>query len=366
MVNVLSCNYTKTWIYLIQLSSVTGPWGISFIVVTINVLISLAIIKKKIKYLIVSGIIFTANLIYGFIAVQSNTSSLFNPEFKAAIITENISAETRWQKENGDSLASILINLNVEAAKSNPNLIVWTETALPWRFSPDDDLIKIALSKTQNTRATHLIGILTTAPAKPGFVYNSVYSIEYDGRITSIYNKNELLSLLEKPLFETDLFNSMLPFFANIGYRNALPGTSYKPAYTSVGKAGILICNESILPICARVTSDEGAEFLVNMSNDAWFENMFLLKQHFYTARMRAVENRRDIIVNSNRGITGIVDSKGNIVSQKQSKLPGLLTGKIEIRHDKTIYTKYGDWLIYCSFLIIIVGGRKLYFTKKR
>ncbi len=339
--------------YLIQLSSITGPWGTSFIVAAINILIAFAIMNRKIKYFIIAAALFSANFIYGYILVKMYEPPAYGSGVKAVIISENLSAKTRWEKQTSDSLAAIFIRLNSRAAQLNPDLIVWSETAVPWAFSLKDDLLNIALSKIKNTKATSLIGILTEA-AQPGFVYNSVYSIRHDGRILARYDKNQLLTLLEEPL--SGFGNIILPFFHNVGFKDILPGKSTKPIYTTVGKAGVLICNETSIPFNARETSEEGAEFLVNMSNDAWFEHTVLVDWHFYAARMRAVENRKDIVINSNRGISAIINSMGEILDEKQSKSPDVLSGRIYPNTNTTIYCRYGDWFVYFNLIMLIAG----------
>lgn len=348
--------------YLIQFSSITGPWGTSFIVAAINILIAFAIINKKIKYLIIAVTIFIINLAYGYILIQLNKSTSYSPDLTVAIISENFPAKTRWQEETGDSLASILINLNSEAAKLYPDLIVWTETAVPWTFTADDDLLNASLRKTKNIKTTHLLGIFTES-IQQGFVYNSVYSIRNDGKVLARYDKYELLTLLEEPLFEFG--NIILPFFRDIGFKNLLPGNGVNPIYTTAGKAGILICNESSIPFNARKASADGAEFLVNMSNDAWFENTVLVDWHYYAARMRAVENRKDIIVNSNRGTSGIINSMGKILVDTQSKSPNVLSGKINSNNTKTIYTRFGEWFIYFNIIFLLAGTIYFYRSKK-
>ena len=65
----------------------------------------------------------------------------------------------------------------------------------------------------------------------------------------------------------------------------------FDPLITDYGKLGVLICNESLSPYEAKKLTTNGAEILLNMSNDAWVENTYLVDHHFYAARARAVEN---------------------------------------------------------------------------
>ena len=346
-------------LYAIQLSSFTGPLGISFLVVIINVLIYLSLSYKNYRYVLAAVMVFLLNITYGYVSVNT-TNDFAGTKYKIAALQENISAKTRWNSVTGDSLASIFLHLNAQAAKLNPKLIVWSESAIPWTFRKNDDLLRMSLEETDKTKATHLVGILSDVPNKKGYVYNSVYSISYNGTIHSIYNKNELLQLLEKPLFQSKFLNVILPFFTNIGYKNILPGKKIFPVYTNIGLGGVMICNESILPFVARETTAKGAKFLVNMSNDAWFTNSFLIELHFYLARLRAVENNRDLIINSNMGISGIIKSDGEIIVKKSSKTPEVISGEITLNNNKTFYCKFGNWIVYVLLLLILITNLKL------
>ena len=92
------------------------------------------------------------------------------------------------------------------------------------------------------------------------------------------------------------------------------PGEKYDvPVQTPFGKAGIIVCNEATVPAAASGMANEGAQFLFNLSNDGWFNDTYITDLHFINARIRAVETRKDICINSNNGFSGLV------------KLPALL-----------------------------------------
>jgi apolipoprotein N-acyltransferase len=107
----------------------------------------------------------------------------------------------------------------------------------------------------------------------------------------------------------------LLPFFSANGY-SVLPGRNNLPISTPYGKAGILICNESALPVAAASSVRRGAQFLLNLSNDGWFRDTWLVASHFYNARLRAVETRKDLAINSNNGRSGLVNASGRITDE--------------------------------------------------
>jgi apolipoprotein N-acyltransferase len=128
-----------------------------------------------------------------------------------------------------------------------------------------------------------------------------------DGKVAGRYDKRDPLLLIEQPWLDLQF-----PFLSSDGY-SVEPGDNDLPLTTPYGKAGVLICNESALPGAAASRVRQGATFLLNMSNDGWFRNTWLVRQHFYNARLRAVETRRDIAINSNNGLSGYIGASGRI-----------------------------------------------------
>jgi apolipoprotein N-acyltransferase len=117
-----------------------------------------------------------------------------------------------------------------------------------------------------------------------------------------------------------------------------------------------LICNESTLPDAAAATVSHGAQWLFNLSNDGWFRDNYLVQLHFSNVRLRAVETRKDIAINSNNGTSGLVSASGRI------DLSDLVT--IHPNGVLTIAVKYPNWPIYVclivSLTILIINKTKL------
>jgi apolipoprotein N-acyltransferase len=138
-------------------------------------------------------------------------------------------------------------------------------------------------------------------------VGNSAYCLLPGGKLAGRYDKTTPLLFIEQPWQ-----GILLPFFSANGY-SVQPGNNHSPLPTPYGKAGILICNESVLPQAAAGMVQHGAQFLLNLSNDGWFRDTYLVNSHFYNARLRAVETRKDLAINSNNGRCGLVSASGRI-----------------------------------------------------
>jgi len=337
-------------LYGLQLVSVTGQWGISFIIVLVSCYLASALREKNVKtaYFAFAGVFlfyFTGFMIF------SVTENKTNKQISVAILQENIKAETRWQESNGDKLAGIFFDLNQQAANLNPDIIVWSETALPWTFINDDPLLTKALNITKKVKAAHIVGMLRQAE-KTGRVFNSAFYIEPGGSVSGIYDKVDLLSFIEEPLISSSL---KIPFLSDGLYTNIIPGKRNDPIDSPYGKIGVLICNESLLPYPAKKLVKNGAEFLVNLSNDGWLEGTQLAGHHFYYSRMRAVETGRDVVINSNRGFSGIVSGNGVIIEKNISGKAVCTGGVVKIRQTKTIYLQFGGWFVYIGIIYIFI-----------
>jgi len=336
---------------IIQWASVGGLYIIIFFIVFFNYLLTQFLFRKKLILLkIATGVIIIFLLGGFFLSITSDET--VNNKFNTVLLNENIPAETRWNDSTGDSLANLFFKLNEDAVKYDPDLIIWSETAIPWKFEPDDEFIPKVLSITHRSKADHLLGIFSPSSQSDQIVYNSAYLIKNDGRITGRYDKTVLLDFLEKP-FNSNLL-SVLPFINTSRYDNILPGKSQQVLKSGKAQIGVLICNESLSEDVYARYIRAGANLLVLMSNDAWFENTPLQIHHFYMTRIGAVMTGRDVIVNSNRGMIGIIRGNGVIEVLAHSNKARILNCEAHLSSKTTIYSAIKDFTIPFYLLLTI------------
>jgi apolipoprotein N-acyltransferase len=127
-----------------------------------------------------------------------------------------------------------------------------------------------------------------------------------------------------------------------------------------------MICNESTLASAARDQVLRGANFLLNLSNDGWFSDTYLVALHFYNARLRAVETRRDVAINSNNGISGLIDASGRITAMKKKEAPFILNVGIRPRQGYTLCSTYPDLMIWLCGAILLWSIASILYTLKR
>lgn len=347
----LYLNYipSATNLYAIQPASVFGPYVITFFGAMLNYLIAEFIKSKQWKMLAIPFAGLLCYIAWGAIILKNyeNKESKYQLKtVKATIISENLLPEESWNESNGDLIAKQLFELEQIAIRSKSQLAIWSESAVPWFYSKDDDFLKMVDSLSAPSGVTHLIGI-NTAVGKNKF-YNSIYCVNPGMKITGRYDKRIALYLAEKPLW-----GYSLPFltFGNLQY---LEGTSNLPLKTPYGNAGMVLCNESVLTRPAWSSVQEGANFLVNPGNDGWFAQTYISRLHFYYARMRAVETRKDLILNNNNGFCGLIKSTGEIAMKENSDGPKAFMVEVTPNTYQPPALKVSNYFVICCLIAFI------------
>ena len=295
--------------YAIQPVSVIGVTGCSFIIVLVNGLIAKAIAHRRYKQLWLPLSLFIGFMCWGWLLLylfeREDNNKTQASTFKLAILQPHIPPEVQWDQSNGNALVQQLLQEERKCIAQQPNLILWSESAIPWTYSPNDDLVRELLYNSDPAHISHILGMNTAI--SEAVVGNSAYCLLPGGKLAGRYDKATPLLFIEQPGQ-----GWLLPFFSANGY-SVMPGNNNLPLCTPFGEAGILICNESVLPSSAAATVRHGAQFLLNLSNDGWFQHTYLVNSHFYNARLRAVETRKDLAINSSNGRCGLVNASGRI-----------------------------------------------------
>ena len=181
--------------------------------------------------------------------------------------------------------------------------------------------------------------------------YNSAGYFDQTG-LTGLYHKIHLVPGAEYVPFSKYL-NSLEIF--NFGMGNFSHGESYTLFDINNYKFGTMICLESIFPHLSRQFVRDGANFLVYVVNDGWYENAPEPQQHSSRAIFRAIETRRPVVRCANTGISMIINQTGNITDQLELNSKGSITADISPADGLTFYVKYGDIFVYFMMLTIVV-----------
>jgi apolipoprotein N-acyltransferase len=133
-------------------------------------------------------------------------------------------------------------------------------------------------------------------------------------------------------------------------------------------KMAVVICYESIFPDEVRLFAARGAQVLVNMSNDTWFGDTGVPEQHLNMARMRAIENRRWLLMATNSGITAAIDPHGRVVARAPRNVRTVIDVPYAYVGETTFYTRHGDWFAFgCAIITLaaLLAGRSAAAARK-
>lgn len=391
------------WLALLQTADLAGMYGITFIVVMVNaVLYSMlrryaplrewlkapaptATLSPKVGLL--TGAILFGMVGYGIVRLQHDE---FTAGPNVALLQGNLPQDLKIQR--GQEMAEHFAKLASEAVRPKdpntpkPDLVIWPETSYvdPWfdvvpgrevrqaslPFQRAHNLFRDSLRENvRQWRTPQLLGLncLEWEGDETQWKYNSAVLMDGKGNYQGRYDKIHLV------LFgEYVPFRQTLPFLQKFtpyeGDYSCKPGEHWT-RFEVQGKEraylfGVVICYEDSDPALARSYVAPGTpkvDFLVNISNDGWFDGTAQHEQHLAIARFRAVESRRSLVRAVNMGISAIIDADGRVVAlpgatwSESKKVEGIVRGAVPIDQRSSLYALWGDWLAVGTWFVIIV-----------
>lgn len=350
--------------YLIQISSITGVYGVSALLVLMSVLVYVGLSKfiksgsLPVKEIVVIFLVLLLNTAYGALKVESFAPS--GRALKVALIQGNISQEQKWQAGYQTETLDIYERLSREALAEagGLDLIVWPETSVPFYFQQKGFLRERLIGSLRSIDVPLLFGSPAYKANGKGFTYlNSAYLFDPSGKSTERYDKLHLVPFGEYvPLKNLLFFVSKLT--EGVGDFSAGEGVKSLVVQADSGKAalGPLICYEGIFPDLVRQFVKGGADVLVNITNDAWYGRSSAPYQHLSAVSFRAVENGVYLLRSANTGISAIVDPVGRIVKKSDIFVGARLTGEVFISDKKTIYTRFGDVFAIAASVVSLLA----------
>ncbi len=360
-----SIGYTQyRFLPMIQVADITGIYGISFLVIAFNsAIVDVFLLKKRTKVMplfpasySIAGIAVVAaalliSLGYGALRLGQNRPGA---PVRASVVQGNIEQDKKWEPAFQNEVLSTYFGLSKEAALQTPQFIVWPETSVPFMFGYDGMLSEELIQFQKGLGAYLLFGSVRVQERtkEKTLLTNSAILLDPSGKSIYIYDKIHLV-----PFGEYVPLRSVLFFVDKIaaGIGDYVAGESYLRAGTDFGSFGTLVCYEIIFPGMVRKFYTKGGDFMVTITNDAWFGRTAGPYQHFSMAVFRAVENRKPVIRSANTGVSGFIDSNGRILSTTPLFTRQVLTDTIKTDKTLTFYTKYGDLFSYFCIVISIL-----------
>jgi apolipoprotein N-acyltransferase len=342
----------------IQIADLSGVRGVSFSVALVNGLLADAYLVRyqpRAIALRAGGVVAVAGIIMGYGAWRMTTTAT-RPLAPIAVVQPNISEREKLSGRPERPYIEVLAEGTRQVlTEGDPALIAWPEATLSgaiWQHRAYADTLA-ALARAEGSAI--LFGItdyVFTGPETYEY-YNAAMLTDEAGRLGKfpVYHKQFLVPVVERVPFLNPKWFSGLTYFGGFGR-----GENRPPYSLSFGQFGVLICYESIFPQLSRHYRQQGADLLINITNDAWFGRSTAPYQHFSHMILRAVENRVSVVRSANTGISGYIDPLGRVRARTPLEVPAAETYIAETTDVRTLFVRWGDWLGALCALATAIG----------
>jgi apolipoprotein N-acyltransferase len=359
---------------LAQTASLIGLWGLTFLTVAIfaspAVLIDGTSRGRKPWIAPVAALsVLIAMGVFGAVRLSREPTRLV-PKVRLRIMQPNLQQDVRF---NYSAKAAVMQKyLTLSDRSSGPQstgvrdatVLIWPESAFPFFLTREADAM--AQIAALLPKGTVLITGSVRAPDQPPGTritraYNSIYVIDHDGNVLSVYDKLHLVP-----------FGEYLPFqdwMETLGFQQLtkvqggfIPGTVRRAMdIPNAPRALPLICYEAIFPGTVANRADRPG-WIVNLTNDGWFGMSTGPYQHLQQARLRAIEQGLPVVRAANTGISAVIDPLGRIVARLGLGIEGVLDSALPAANQPTVYTRAGDLpaTVIIAFAVILVIRRRM------
>jgi apolipoprotein N-acyltransferase len=340
----LLAGYSQTEnLRIIQISDITGVYGVSFLIGCCNVGIAWLIDRGArdprnfLPALGAAGLL-TVCLAYGNQSLQRWEGS--SPRYTTALLQGNISADDSdgaMRYKFGQGYTVMAAGIKEPAV----DLLALPESPAPVSFQSDPEYRR----RLQDLARHYRLGVVfsniafSEAPGDERY-FNSAYFLGQDGTVRGRYDKIHLV-----PFGEYVPLKSMFSFMQSITREvsDFSPGSGFLTVDTPAGRMSAIICFEAVFPELVRKFAAQGSQLIVNLTNDGWYGDSAAPYQHLAMARWRAVENRRYLLRAANSGISAIIDPAGRVTASTRLLRKDICVGRFDFVSYRSFYARRGD-----------------------
>jgi apolipoprotein N-acyltransferase len=360
--------YSQSYfLYILQIVSVISVHGLTFVIVTVNVILWQLFRREVDIARKVTALLSTAGILLFLIAYGwAVTPPIPIPgKYPVAVLQGSVPVSLKWADDNEEYSFRLYDSL-ARSITEPVNLIVWPETAAPAYLSHDDERMLQVQSLVAATRASHLVGGLGARQEGNRYRhFNSAYFFDSTGMLLGRYDKVKLVPFTEQapyqdylPFLRKEALTKYIGFIETYDvqfWSDFYPGDSAMLFKAAGSLFGPLICYEVCFPEYVRKQILDGADFLVEITNDTWFGHSVGIHMHSRTFITRAVENRCWGVRAANSGLSYIVDGYGRIRNEVPLDAITAMTGKVNLLDGFSVFTRIGDVFGKGSLLITLL-----------
>ncbi|MEP6636908.1 MAG: apolipoprotein N-acyltransferase [Acidobacteriota bacterium] len=353
---------------LIQTARWGGVYAVGFVLVSVNAALAFLLVRRNSRALAVAAIVLAAIAFVDFVTYKTlqadslgmgarNDPSVAQNDIIAVVLQPNVPMNLVKTTDEMQELIKRHLSLTEGALKQlpqdgKPRLVIWPESPMNFAYGNDSQLREL-LTTLATTNQTYLL--LNSQEAAPNdAIYNSAMLVNQQGSLIAQYDKIRLLPFgeyvpLPRGMPGANLISAIVGEFT--------PGTQYTLMPVGPVRAGVFICIESAYPSIARRFTVNGADVLINISNDGYLGPTAVMRQHLGNAIFRAVENNRPLLRVTNSGITAYITPRGEVKDATAGFQTATRTwGIARNTRLNSFYTEHGDlFVVFCAAISLLL-----------
>jgi apolipoprotein N-acyltransferase len=336
---------------ILQVVDLVGVYGLSCIIVAVNAALATTVwrlahgtrpytLDPQLLGVVVVVILCAA---YGQYRLATIAAAPVEEQLPVALIQGNIPEGEKWNPAKRREIFYVYLNATRRKSIGDARAVIWPEAALPYLLQANPVLEAMLERVTRKNQVDLLVGGLYEA--EKGVYRNSAFVVARQGGKEERYDKTYLV-----PFGEYVPLGRLLTFVRSITSEigDFRPGNDPRPMTIAGRRAGCAICFEVSYPELIRTFARQGAEWLVGITNDAWFGTSIAPRQHLYIAATRCAEHHLPMARCANTGITALIGADGTIIQEIPQFQRATLVGALPIRDlGLTVYSRIGErWLV--------------------
>jgi apolipoprotein N-acyltransferase len=280
------------------------------------------------------------------------------PGVQLRVVQPNIAQSEKWLSALANAHFGKTLGLSSLPAESPPTIVIWPETAIAFSLDRSPN------AREAMARVTPRNGYLLTGSMrmieKPGGkreIFNSLQALDHSGNVVADYDKFHLV-----PLGEYIPLRNWLPLEDTVGRGSFESGPGPRTLrLQGMPPVTVLICYEIIFP-GAVVDPKDRPQWILNITNDAWFGLSTGPYQHLANARIRAIEEGLPLVRSANTGISAVIDAYGRTLSRLDLEKTGVIDTGLPLALPPTLYARFGDWM----FLLLLIAVTTLCLRRRQ
>ncbi|MGO9527960.1 MAG: apolipoprotein N-acyltransferase [Verrucomicrobiia bacterium] len=354
----------------IQFASVTGVYGVSALLCFVNYAFYFTIrrlvrqiskrtpVRRLSWEFYIAMVLVALAFMHGIGEIRSGQEQKTRT-LRLGLVQPDIPQSLKFEPGEKQMILSRLSDQTEVLLADRPDLIIWPETAMPWIIQNDRESVELVTNILAKSKAYLLTGYFDDRYPK---LYNAAILFTPQATIAGVYRKIHLVPFGEY----VPLRSIWAPLLKRVGpkdynvddFFDMSTGDDYTILVANGFRFGAVICYEDTVPGLYRKFVQRDVDFMVNLTNDAWFKTSPELEMHLANAVFRAVENRRPLVRATNNGVTCVVGEHGFIRSRCLPFVQGSLSCELSLPADRTqtFYTRHGDVFVAACAAIAVLG----------